>query len=154
VAIGKALAMRIQSSPAHFTAIQPGTAKTPNPHKSRPAHRGFVPRGLSDAKRHPKLFTRGDWLLSVIRPEEAVHQRVRVKRQNSTQRGRSRPAERSADRDPKRFLHGRRSPHNRSCRWPRRRRIVPLTTDSSFSRAKKIGRERLATPCFIAMLGL
>jgi hypothetical protein len=50
--------MPIQSSPAHITAAHPGTAKTSNPHRQWAAHREFVPRGLSDAKRHPKLFTR------------------------------------------------------------------------------------------------
>jgi len=51
------MAPRIKQRPAHLTAMQPGADKKSNPHKARPAHRGFVPRGLSDAKRHPKLFT-------------------------------------------------------------------------------------------------
>ncbi len=32
----------------------PGIANSSNPHKPQAAHRGFVLRGLSDAKRHPK----------------------------------------------------------------------------------------------------
>ena len=38
----------------------PGTASSSNLHKPQAAYRGFVPRGLSYAKRRPKLFTEAD----------------------------------------------------------------------------------------------
>src|SRR5271169_1117276 len=69
--------MRIQSSPARFTADHPGTAKTSNPHSQWAAHRGFVPRGLSDAKRHPKLFTIAEWhLFGRAWSEADIHSRI------------------------------------------------------------------------------
>src|SRR5580658_7396854 len=40
------------------TPLTLGTRNSSNPHKPRTTHRGFVPRGLSYAKRRPKLFTR------------------------------------------------------------------------------------------------
>ena len=53
--------MAIPKSAVNTKTLTPGTANFLKPHKPRTAHRGFVPRGLSDAKRHPKLFTKAEW---------------------------------------------------------------------------------------------
>jgi len=60
----------IASSRVNTTPITHDTAKPSNPHKPRTAHRGFVLRRLSYAKRRPKLFTEGDNPLSAIGPLE------------------------------------------------------------------------------------
>ena len=48
-------------SRVNTTPVILSTRNSSNPHKPRTTHRGFVPRGLSDAKRRPKLFTKPDW---------------------------------------------------------------------------------------------
>ena len=64
--------MAIPKSAVNAKPITPGTANSSNPHKPRTAHRGFVPRGLSDAKRHPKLFTKAEWQIWSDRVQKPV----------------------------------------------------------------------------------
>jgi len=64
--------MAIPKSAVNAKPITPGTANSSNPHKPRTAHRGFVPRGLSDAKRHPKLFTSAEWLVRIKMPQKQM----------------------------------------------------------------------------------
>src|SRR5271168_5218275 len=52
--------MAIPQSTANAKPVTPGAANSSNPHKPRATHRGFVPRGLSYAKRRPKLFTKAE----------------------------------------------------------------------------------------------
>jgi len=56
--LGKTSGLAIPKTTANAKPISPGAANCTNLHKPRTAQRGFVPRGLSDAKRRPKLFTR------------------------------------------------------------------------------------------------
>src|ERR1700759_3056914 len=56
--LGKTSAMAIPKSTLNAEPGTPGTANFSNLHKPQAAHRGFVPRGLSYAKRRPKLFTK------------------------------------------------------------------------------------------------
>src|ERR1700735_4669119 len=62
--LGKTSGMAIPKSTVSAEPGTPGTASSSNLHKPQAAHRGFVPRGLSYAKRRPKLFTQADWQLS------------------------------------------------------------------------------------------
>jgi hypothetical protein len=57
---GKTSGMAIPKSTVNAKPVTPGTTK---PHKPRTRHRGFVPRGLSGARRRPKLFTIAEWRL-------------------------------------------------------------------------------------------
>ena len=58
---GKIAGATVLGSRKNTTPVSPSTANSLNPHKPRAEHRGFVPRGLSYAKRRPKLFTEADW---------------------------------------------------------------------------------------------
>ena len=51
-AVATVLGSRVNTTPVTLT-----TRNSSDPHKPRATHRGFVPRGLSYAKRRPKLFT-------------------------------------------------------------------------------------------------
>src|ERR1700733_8834675 len=66
--------MAVLSSQANTRLATPGTSKSSNPHKPHPTHRGFVPRGLSDAKRRPKLFTISNSPLSAHQVPPPPHQ--------------------------------------------------------------------------------
>jgi hypothetical protein len=54
---GKTTAATVLASRVNTTPVTLTTRNSSNPHKPRATHRGFVPRGLSYAKRRPKLFT-------------------------------------------------------------------------------------------------
>jgi hypothetical protein len=75
--LGKTSGMAIPKSTVNTKPITPGTANSSNPHKPRSGHRGFLPRGLSYAKRRPKLFTD---------PAVCRHARERPLRRNGTSR--------------------------------------------------------------------
>jgi hypothetical protein len=59
------LGRRVNTTPVTLT-----TRNSSNPHNPRATHRGFVPRGLSYAKRRPKLLTGTEWQLSNPRREK------------------------------------------------------------------------------------
>jgi hypothetical protein len=59
---GKTAAATVLGSRMNTTPVTLTTRNSSNPHKPRPTHRGFVPRGLSYAKRRPKLFTKAEWM--------------------------------------------------------------------------------------------
>ena len=54
----------VPGSRVNTTPVTLSTRNSSNPHKPRTAHRGFVPRGHSYAKRRPKLFTEAERPLS------------------------------------------------------------------------------------------
>src|SRR3712207_1031382 len=64
-------------------------AQSANPHSSQPPSRGFVLRGLSDAGKRPKLFTKAECQLSGRDPRKLPFSRYRTDRQIS--RVQSRP---------------------------------------------------------------
>ena len=73
---GKTAAATVLGSRVNTTPVTLTTPNSSNPHKPRATHRGFVPRGLSYAKRRPKLFTIADQQLWSKLDREAAVQTI------------------------------------------------------------------------------
>jgi hypothetical protein len=75
--------MAIPKSTVNAEPGTPGTANFSNLHKPQAAHRGFVPRGLSYAKRRPKLFTNAERPLWSVRRRQADVRRWKLSTRGS-----------------------------------------------------------------------